>query len=645
MLLSSISSPDDLKKIPEKQLSQLASEIRARIIDVVGKNGGHLASNLGVVELTIALHRVFDSPRDAIVWDVSHQSYPHKMLTGRYKDFSSIRLKNGISGFTRISESIHDYFDAGHASSSISSALGLLASWKLQGRNDKVVAVIGDGALTGGMAFEGLSHAGQLAENLIVVVNDNQMSISKNVGSLSRHLTRLTMTGGYQGFRRRIDGIVEKIPLVNRYLGKLIFRMKRGIKGIFFANNFFVEMGFEYAGPLNGHNISELEKFFEKAKKIRKPVVIHVMTKKGKGYSPAEMNPSAFHGIGPFNTSEGTVEKYDSMSFTQVFSDKIVSMAEKDSRILAITAAMSKGTGLDAFSRKYPERFFDVGIAEEHAVTFAGGLAAGGSIPFCAIYSTFMQRAIDQILMDVALPKRHVVLCLDRAGAVPSDGETHQGIFDISLMRSIPNLTMMTVASKNDLEACLEWAAWKCSGPVAIRWPKMSCSSEIPGFSSEPEPGRGVHVKCEDYAPSVSLDFEEDAGKAFVKILIVCTGGMYSEVLTAARRLLLGGVRTDVYSLRFIKPFDAEYFYGIAERYDGVVFVEDGVETGGMCQWIESLMKKNPLLMNKRTKVLAFPDRFLPNGNREDILCSAGLGSQQIFESCMEIYTSFDEKK
>lgn len=640
MLLSSISSPDDLKKIPKKQLPQLASEIRTRIIDVVGKNGGHLASNLGVVELTIALHRVFDSPRDAIVWDVSHQSYPHKMLTGRYNKFSSIRLKNGISGFTRISESNHDYFDAGHASSSISSALGLLASWKLQGRNDKVVAVIGDGALTGGMAFEGLSHAGQLAENLIVVVNDNQMSISRNVGSLSRHLTRLTMTGGYQGFRRRIDRIVERIPLVNRYLGKLIFRMKRGIKGIFFANNLFVEMGFEYAGPLNGHNISELEKFFEKARKIRKPVVIHVVTKKGKGYSPAEMNPSAFHGIGPFNTSEGIVEKYDSMSFTQVFSDKIVSMAERDSRILAITAAMSKGTGLDSFSRKYPERFFDVGIAEEHAVTFAGGLAAGGSVPFCAIYSTFMQRSIDQILMDVALPGRHVVLCLDRAGAVPSDGETHQGIFDIALMRSIPNLTMMTVASRNDLESCLEWAAWKCPGPVAIRWPKMSCSSEIPDFSSEPEPGRGVHVKCEDYAPAVSLDFEEGLEKSFRKILIVCTGGMYSEVLTAARRLLLGGIRTDVYSLRFIKPFDMEYFSGIAGKYDGVVFVEDGVETGGICQWIEGLMKKTPELTGIRTRVLAFPDRFLPNGNREDILCEAGIGSQQIFESCMEICSS-----
>ena len=445
MLLQNINSPDDLKKVPSSKLQLLANELRTVIIKTVGKNGGHLASNLGTVELTIALHRVFNSPQDAIIWDVSHQCYSHKLLTGRYQDFPTIRQKDGLSGFTRISESPHDYFDAGHASSSISSALGLLSAWRMQGREDKVVAVIGDGALTGGMAYGALSHAGQLAKNLIVIVNDNKMSISPNTGSVSRYLSVLTATAGYQNFRYKIDRLVDDIPYINRKLEKFIYRFKRGLKGLLLTNNLFVDLGFEYVGPLNGHNIQQLEQMFRRVKKMNRPVIIHVITKKGKGYRPAEHDPSTFHGVGPFNTSDGVVEKFDMVSFTEVFSNEVVSMAAKDSRICAITAAMSKGTGLDAFSRRYRDRFFDVGIAEEHAVTFAGGLAAGGMVPIVAIYSTFIQRSVDQIIEDIALQERHVILVFDRAGAVPADGETHQGSFDIALLRPIPNLTLLTV--------------------------------------------------------------------------------------------------------------------------------------------------------------------------------------------------------
>ena len=507
MLLQNIHSPDDLKKLSEKSLSSLAAEIRRKILEVVGKNGGHLASNLGIVELTIALHRVFDSPKDAIVWDVSHQSYPHKLLTGRYDAFPTIRLKDGISGFTRISESPHDYFDAGHSSSSISSALGLLAAWRLQGRNDKVVAVIGDGALTGGMAFEALSHAGQLSKNLIVVLNDNQMSISPNTGAISRYLSKLSMSRSYQELRHKIDRAVDLLPNSENHLGKFIYRFKRGLKGLLLTNNLFVDLGFEYVGPLDGHNITQMERMFRRVSKIPRPVVVHVVTKKGRGYSPAENDPATFHGIGPFNTSDGVVEKFDALSFTEAFSSKMLELGKKDGRIAAVTAAMAKGTGLDAFSRRYRERFFDVGIAEEHAVTFGGALAAGGMIPVVAIYSTFMQRSTDQVIEDVALQNRHVVFALDRAGAVPGDGETHQGIFDIALFRSVPNITMLSPVSQKDLDLCMDWAVFNAQGPVMLRWPKLSCPSEIPAFSAPIEIGRGLYVRNEEFAPAVSTSF------------------------------------------------------------------------------------------------------------------------------------------
>ena len=634
-----------MKSLSEDQLSVLAGEIRNEIIKVVGKNGGHLASNLGVVELAIALHRVFDSPRDAIVWDVSHQCYPHKLLTGRYPEFSSLRTHGGMSGFTRISESPHDFFDAGHASASISSALGLLTAWNLQGRDDKVVAVIGDGALTGGMAFEAISHAGHLAEKLVVVLNDNQMSISKNTGAISRYLSKLTVTAPYQKLRRKIDRAVDMIPYFNRHLGKFIYRFKRGLKGLLLTNNLFVDLGFEYVGPLNGHNIRQLEETFRRVKRIPRPVVVHVVTKKGRGYRPAEDNPSAFHGVGPFNISDGVMEKFDTLSFTEVFSRKICSMGEKNPRIATVTAAMAKGTGLASFARHFPDRFFDVGIAEEHAVTFAGGLAAGGMIPVVAIYSTFIQRSVDQIIEDVAMQKRHVVLVFDRAGAVPSDGETHQGVFDICLLRSVPNLSILTVTSASDLSLCLDWAVNECEGPVAIRWPKLSCPSEIESFSSPVTLGRGLYVTCSEFAPAISAGLEDVPFMGLQKrkrLLFVLTGSLYGECLTSARFLLMKGIIADMYVLRFIKPFDEEHFLSCVDGYDAILFVEDGMKSGSMAEYLQNLvlLKSSGGQNPPKTGILTFPDCFISNGTRTQILEDSGLSSPQISDAALSLLGS-----
>ena len=636
-ILSKINSPSDLKKVSEKDLPNLCDEIRKRIIETVAKNGGHLASNLGVVELTVALHRVFESPEDAIIFDVSHQCYTHKLLTGRYKDFTSLRKHSGLSGFTRRSESQHDYFDNGHSSTSISQGLGLLTAWdkieaeqRALGRNPKsrkVVVVIGDGALTGGLAYEALAHAGQLSKNLIIVLNDNQMSISPNNGAISRYLSSLTMTGFYQRFRYFVDGIVDKIPNSENHIAKLIYRFKRAVKGFFLNTNFFADLGFEYVGPLDGHNIKELEDNLRRVRRLPKPVIVHILTKKGKGYSPAENDPASFHGVGPFQISDGKMEKFDTLSFTEAFNNTLMALAENNNKIMAITAAMSKGTGLDTFARHYPERFFDVGIAEEHAVTFAGGLAAGGMIPVVAIYSTFIQRAVDQIIHDVALSNYHVVFMFDRAGAVPQDGETHQGIFDIALLRPVPNMTILSPATALDLSLCLMWAV-NAKRPVAIRYPKLSCPSELPSFEGAMVEGRGVLLKNAEFAPNLSLEFE-DSEKHAKKMLLVCTGGIFDETLVTARNLLQKGVYTDIYSLRFIKPFDENYFLSLAKNYDEVALIEDGVKTGGVGEYIENLLFEHGF---KNIKVFAFPERFFAQGTRAEVLSDAGLSSRKIVE-------------
>ena len=623
-MLSQIQTPQDIKNLSHKELSELANEIRRKIIDTVGKNGGHLASNLGVVELTLALHKVFDSPKDAIVFDVSHQCYAHKLLTGRGSGFSTLRQRGGISGFTKESESPHDFFDNGHASTSISQALGLLKARELQGIDGKVIAIIGDGALTGGLAYEGLLNAGKDAKNLIVVLNDNQMSISPSKGSLSRYLSSLTMSIQYQSVRSAIDKIVSKMP-ASRFFQKFVFRFKRALKGLLLSENMFVDFGFEYVGPLNGHDTKELVRVFERVKKLKKPVVVHVLTKKGKGYSPAEDNPELFHGIGPFNIADGSVEKFDAESFTEHFSKAIVDLAEKNPKVAAITAAMSKGTGLASFARRYPDRFFDVGIAEEHAVTFAAGLSKGGMTPIVCIYSTFIQRSVDQIIHDICLPNLKAVFVLDRSGAVPNDGETHQGIFDIALLKPVPNLKILAPASAAELKLCLEWAA-AADGATVIRYPKKSSPSELAPFSAPLEQGRGVLVKAEEFAPSLDDEPYESGGHK-KRVLLASCGSMFSECLVAARSLLLQGVHCDIYNLRFIKPLDQDYFHSIAKDYDALVVVEDGIKQGGFGAEIE---RESLRRGRSSVQVLAFGQNFPAQGSREQVLENSFLSSNDI---------------
>ncbi|MBO4533000.1 MAG: 1-deoxy-D-xylulose-5-phosphate synthase [Treponema sp.] len=626
-MLETINSPSDIKNLSQSELKQLAAEIRQKIITTVGHNGGHLASNLGVVELTIALHRVFDSPNDAIIFDVSHQCYAHKLLTGRYREFETLRQKNGLSGFTNTDESDHDFFTSGHSSTSISAALGLLTSWNLEKKDGKVIAVLGDGALTGGMAFEGLSNAGQMRKNLIVILNDNQMSIDHNTGAVSRYLSRLTMSRGYQSFRYRVDKVVErmveKMPSFGRSIDKFIFRFKRSLKGLLLANNLFTDLGFEYVGPLNGHNEKALENVLRKVRNLSRPVVVHVVTKKGKGYEPAETTPENFHGVGPFNVEDGTFETAaasDSMTFTQAFGNIMVDAASKDNKITAITAAMAQGTGLTEFSKKYRERFFDVGIAEEHAVTFAGGQAKGGLVPVVCIYSTFIQRAVDQMIHDITLQKAHCVFVLDRAGVVPGDGVTHQGLFDIALFRPVPGIKIMSPVSAADLKVCFDYAL-VTDGAVVIRIPKAVCPAELPEFSQKVHEGKGILLQSEGKAQRN-------------KYLIVTTGSMYSEVSAAVKDSTVSKLKADIYILRFIKPFNEEYFIDLASQYKGVLFVEDGVVTGGIGEYLCGELARHKYL---HTKLLAFEDKFYSHANRAQILEDAGMSPAKIARALKEL--------
>ncbi len=615
-LLSKINGPEDLKTLSTEEVGRLASEIRSEILHVVGNNGGHLASNLGVIELTLAIHRVFSSPDDSIVWDVGHQSYAHKLITGRYKRFSTLRKKDGISGFPKREESPHDAFNTGHASTSISAALGILEGKRLNNDNGKVIAVIGDGALTGGMAFEALCNAGELKNDLIIILNDNKMSIGKNTGAISEYLSRLTVHAGYQQFKYFLDTAVDSIPFIGAKIHDIIWRLKHGMKGIFYSSNIFVNLGFKYVGPLNGHNTKKLEKILKNVKKLKCPSVILVETEKGHGYSFAERDSESFHGIGPFNIENGKVEKNESLTFTQAFSKSLLSYAEKNNKITAITAAMEAGTGLSAFRNEFKERFFDVGIAEEHAVTFAAGLAVTGIRPIVAIYSTFLQRAVDQIIHDTALQNLPVIFALDRAGAVPGDGETHQGLFDISLLRPIPNISILCPASEKELDLMLGWALLQ-DQPAFIRYPKASCPKETEEFSAPIIAGRGVLIRNSDKS----------------NVLLVCTGGMYQEAKDAANQLAHKGIYSDIYNIRFAKPVDENFFLSVAENYLHIIFIEDGVEIGGISAYLSNLLK------NKNTEILAFADMFFPQGTRSEIFAAAGVSSEHIAQAAEKFFT------
>ena len=613
-LLSKINSPGDLKKLSLKELNLLAQEIREKIVDTVAGNGGHLASNLGVVELSIALHRVFDSPRDKIVWDVGHQCYAHKLLTGRFHSFPLLRKCGGPAGFPKRSESEHDAFNTGHSSTSISAALGLLAADRMQGGKSYAIAVIGDGALTGGLAYEALSHAGHLGLPLIVILNDNKMSISANVGGLSKYLSRLSLKANYQAFRRRFDAAAKKIPFIGGAFFNLILRLKRAVKAVFYIDNFFVDLGFEYVGPFGGHNIQTLTDVLHDARQLNRPVVIHVITRKGKGYGFAEDDPDSYHGVGSFSVDGGIAQEGGQgrkLTFTESFSKAILAACERDRRVAAVTAAMSTGTGLSGFAQIFPDRFFDVGIAEEHAVTFASALAARGLKPVVAVYSTFIQRAVDQVIHDAALQKLPVILALDRAGFVGADGETHQGLFDIALFRSAPNTAILAPAGDKEMRLLLDWALENGTGPVMLRYPKAYCPDETDAFSLPPEKGRGVWVS--------------KSGRG--QVCIAFTGSLYSQAREASVILGERGITADLYNIRFLKPVDEDYLAGIFDSYELVCFAEEGMREGGFGEYAAAAAGRRNC--KAAVVIAAVESGFLENdralGTREELLAQNDL--------------------
>ncbi len=614
-ILPSIRDPKDLKSLPVEVFPRLANEIRSEIIRVVSKNGGHLASNLGIVELTLALHAEFESPKDVIIWDVGHQCYPHKLLTGRYATFETLRKKGGLSGFPKPSESPHDAVETGHASTSISEALGIRVGRDLQKVQGKVIAVIGDGALGGGIALEALNHAGHLGKDLIVILNDNKMSISENVGALSSYLSRISGTKLYQDIRDRIDQTVKQVPKVGSRLMDLIERAKKSVKAAVLQENLFSDLGFEYIGPLDGHNVALLREVFRNIKTLSKPIVIHVFTQKGKGYVHAENNPSKFHGVSPFSIEDGVVEKSSVLSYTERFAQNIVRMAEQDKRIVAITAAMAKGTGLSLFQERFPDRFFDVGITEQHAVTFAAGLARSGMRPVVAIYATFMQRAVDQVIHDIALPNLPVLLALDRAGFVGEDGETHQGLYDVALFRSVPNLTILSPASGPEMDRMIEYA-FRQDRPVMIRYPKAECRQDYPGLETPLVPGRGVFVHQQG-SP----------------ILILSVGGILQQAEEALHILSLQGIDTDLYNLRFLKPLDEDYLRDLVTSYKAIFLVEEAALQGGIGERIGSLLHEWQGIY----KHLGAPDSFIPHASREELLQAYGLDGKGIASAILHL--------
>ncbi len=622
-LLSHINEPADLKKLSPQELNTLAQEIREFLIQHVSQTGGHLASNLGVVELTLALHYVFNSPEDKIIFDVGHQAYVHKILTGRKELFDTLRQKDGLSGFTRRYESPHDLINTGHASNSISFGLGMLVANQLKGEKHKVICVIGDGGLTGGMALAALNNAGHMNKNLIVIVNDNNMSISKNVGALHDYLSRLTTTGQYDKIRRFFDRHLPNIPFLGRFLSSVLRRLKRGVKGLFFKQTLFSDLGFEYVGPIHGHYIKDLIPVLKNASIIDRPVVVHTITEKGRGYPPAMQEPSLYHGVAPFDTHTGLIKSSyaGAKTFTQIASQTLIEAAEKDDRIVAITAAMPDGTGLSAFGRKFRGRFFDVGIAEEHAVTFASGLALSGMKPVVAIYSTFMQRAVDQMIHDVAMQgSSRVVFLMDRAGLVPGDGENHHGVYDISIFRGIPNLNILAPATGNELQAMINWAL-RQKRSTLIRYPKDYIPPEELGCEEPILLGQGTFVR-------------QEKGSS---ILFISIGAALSEVLLATDILKeKNKMGCDIYNLRFIAPLPEEELLEIMRNYKAIIVVEEASKIGGAGEKIAEIAihMRQPLLFRH----LGIPSEFLRAGTREELLKIAGLHHQNIARTALKTY-------
>ncbi len=586
--LDKIQSPNDIKKLSTKDLKVLAEEIRTVLIDTVSQNGGHLASNLGVVELSIALHRVFDSPKDQIIWDVGHQVYTHKLLTGRYKDFSTIRQEGGLSGFSCPRESEHDIFYSGHSSTSISAALGVATAKSLAGDKHHTVAVIGDGALTGGLAYEALNNAGRSGKRLIVILNDNEMSISKNVGSVARYLAVLRSKPGYFRMKARTEKIINKIPFVGKSLSEQIFKMKTRIKNDIYKSTFFEELGFRYMGPIDGHNIEQLSEALEGAKMVNSPVLLHINTIKGKGYNFAEKAPSEFHGISKFNINTGE-PLMSGANFSAEFGKFLCEIAQKDKRICAITAAMSLGTGLEEFRKTYPTRFFDVGIAEEHAITFSSGLSRGGMIPIFAVYSSFLQRGFDQLVHDGALQGLHMVLAIDRAGFVGEDGVSHQGILDTAFLNGIPNITVFAPATYKELKHAFVQGIYHETGLVAVRYPRGSEKS--------------LPQNTEDEFSSYEYYGVENAEQ-----VIVTYGQIFAEAVSACDSLNETNQNTGVLKLNRIIPMDIEAVKSVLSAKQ-IFFFEEGICSGGIGERFGELLLENGF--KGAYTLTAVPDEFV----------------------------------
>ncbi|HTG01508.1 MAG TPA: 1-deoxy-D-xylulose-5-phosphate synthase [Nitrospirota bacterium] len=616
MLLDKINTITDLRAIPREALPQLAEEIRQEIIDVVSKTGGHLAPSLGVVELTIALHRAFDTPKDRIVWDVGHQAYAHKLLTGRRDRFSTLRQHGGISGFPKREESPFDCFDVGHASTSISAALGMIAARDIKKEDYRVIAVIGDGSISAGLAFEGMNQAGHLKKNLIVILNDNEMSISPNVGALSSYLSR-TMSGHfYTKLRKDAKTFLQGIPKVGESMFHLAKKAEDSIKGLMVPGMLFEELGFEYIGPIDGHNIEHLLKTFQNVKEYTWPALVHVITKKGKGCEFAECNPAQYHGTPPFDpeTGKAAAKKQPIMSYTEVFGKTLIRLAEDNDKIVAISAAMSEGTGLDKFAEQYPDRFFDVGIAESHGVTFACGLAVEGLHPVAAIYSTFTQRAYDQVVHDLCLQNLPVTLALDRAGLVGEDGPTHHGVFDLAYLRHVPNIIVMAPKDENELQHMIKTAV-EHPGPAAVRYPR----------------GTGCGVPMDQELKTLEI------GKAEVikdgnDAVIIAIGSMVLPCIEAAKRLADAGMSVAVVNARFVKPLDEMLILSMARRTGRIITAEEHALLGGFGSAVLECLDARGVTGVKTLRI-GLPDSYIEHGAQKILRQKYGLDAEGVYAS------------
>lgn len=609
-ILDTIERPNDVKKVPEGKLPQLCKEIRRKILDTVSKNGGHLASNLGTVELTVALHRFLDLPKDRLIWDVGHQAYTHKILTGRKDAFHTLRRRGGISGFPKRKESPCDVIDTGHSSTSVSVAVGLAKARDLKGEDNRVVAVIGDGSLSGGPAYEALNHAGRFKTNLIIILNDNEMSISKNVGAMANYLRKARMSVNYIDLKSNVEQKLNKTSLGARIANR-IKKMKAAIRFMVVPGEFFTEMGIAYYGPVDGHNIKELEKALNAASRIRGAVLIHVVTKKGKGYQFAEADPSKFHGTPPFNPKNGNpVGCSIRETYTDVFRDEIVNIGKNNSEVAAITAAMSDGTGLDSFRKQFPSRFFDVGIAEGHAASFAAGLSLNGIHPVIAVYSTFLQRAYDEILEEICLNERPVTLAIDRAGIVGSDGETHQGLFDIAFLSHMPGMTVMAPRNGAELRAMLRFAV-TLEGPSAVRYPKGSKDlTALPEEVSEIRLGKAEVLR-------------KGNGTA-----ILFLGTLGEEAMGVSRILKEHGTDATVVNARFAVPFDKAMIRELSKSHKLLVTMEEGVRTGGFGERVAAFVMEEQLPM--KVMICAMPDAFQAQASQQEIRDACGLNASSI---------------